>query len=833
MATEFRDFEKEPEQGSKAFFKVTIGEESAFVGMNIDEYNTLKRGIKNGYKILDGEGQEIEILSRVEEPHGETITMIEADINFSKACVNLIEEEDPTILDKIVEARLLFENGSTQLISAKFNTIRFIESVIDEIGYCVFEVEDETRNTRITKVDIKSELPSNTKESVIMSGEDCITFQTTTEPNKYFPTVYTDLFDEHWNCIGKLQMMNVSIFNKIRSGEVLKHIGGNTSIYTVSISDIGLENGKVVYTSQPNEFVLGKDYELIEGLTEIVEVRDDEGEVLIAKAIMAKDQLDKYRDHNTISISIDTESVCEYEDVIFARLENTGEPVKDALFYADRCKALTNFSLDYLMSTDDNRLKIKNSIPNKTDFSEKKENKNSVTTISSFCDALDKRNTSNVPKDLVEISVTTEDGAKETITLLEGNYFMVDYQMSKGIEFTFNSKKIVNLEKLNKMKDTVEPSHTIVEEDIRPLRSEVKKGTRRHLCKTAIKMKNGPTLDVLLLKEDFEIVEKSLNSGKSVPVKVPSQNYEGVVEGIKLIGEIETESLPFFLLRENALVENVSNLKADKGNNLYADFYDKDGNCVIVDGIVSKEDFEKYRNGGVKFLECTNGVYYTVEIAKAKISNNSWNNDTREIEYTNLPVQYVYDEGLKAIVFKSDSDLDKVKESVKNKCLFVLIDSAFGPRMLKLNPKDAKDFYKCLKDKRNLKINGVACRSINIAYYSADYEETMFREDRCSFEVGNGKVRNDIRAELPLVYRVKGSEPKQPLTLVFEDGKRSRAIMIARDVEELRRRRMIFEGRYIVDIENVGDFCDEGITHLICGDRILTRQTLLDLLDCN
>ena len=749
MATEFRDFEKEPEQGSKAFFKVTIGEESAFVGMNIDEYNTLKRGIKNGYKILDGEGQEIEILSRVEEPHGETITMIEADINFSKACVNLIEEEDPTILDKIVEARLLFENGSTQLISAKFNTIRFIESVIDEIGYCVFEVEDETRNTRITKVDVKSELPSNTKESIIMSGEDCITFQTTTEPNKYFPTVYTDLFDEHWNCIGKLQMMNVSIFNKIRSGEVLKHIGGNTSIYTVSISDIGLENGKVVYTSQPNEFVLGKDYELIEGLTEIVEVRDDEGEVLIAKAIMAKDQLEKYRDHNTISISIDTESVCEYEDVIFARLENTGEPVKDALFYADRCKALTNFSLDYLMSTDDNRLKIKNSIPNKTDFSEKKENKNSVTTISSFCDAF------------------------------------------------------------------------------------VKGKVRRHLCKTAIKINNGPTLDVLLLKEDFEIVEKSLNVGKSVPVKVPSQNYEGVVEGIKFIEEIETELLPFFLLRENALVENASNLKANKGNNLYADFYDKDGNCVIVDGIVSKEDFEKYRNGGVKFLECTNGVYYTVEIAKAKISNNSWNNDTREIEYTNLPTQYVYDEGLKAIVFKSDSDLDKVKESVKNKCLFVLIDSAFGPRMLKLNPKDAKDFYKCLKDKRNLKINGVACRSINIAYYSADYEETMFREDRCSFEVGNGKVRNDIRADLPLVYRVKGSEPKQSLTLVFEDGKRSRAIMIARDVEELRKRRMIFEGRYIVDVENVGDFCDEGITHLICGDRILTRQTLLDLLDCN
>lgn len=749
MATEFRDFEKEPEQGSKAFFKVTIGEESAFVGMNIDEYNTLKRGIKNGYKILDGEGQEIEILSRVEEPHGETITMIEADINFSKACVNLIEEEDPTILDKIVEARLLFENGSTQLISAKFNTIRFIESVIDEIGYCVFEVEDETRNTRITKVDIKSELPSNTKESVIMSGEDCITFQTTTEPNKYFPTVYTDLFDEHWNCIGKLQMMNVTIFNKIRSGEVLKHIGGNTSIYTVSISDIGLENGKVVYTSQPNEFVLGKDYELIEGLTEIVEVRDDRGEVLIAKAIMAKDQLDKYRDHNTISISIDTESVCEYEDVIFARLENTGEPVKDALFYADRCKALTNFSLDYLMSTDDNRLKIKNSIPNKTDFSEKKENKNSVSTISSFCDAF------------------------------------------------------------------------------------VKGKVRRHLCKIAIKVKNGPTLDVLLLKEDFEIVEKSLNVGKSVPVKVPSQNYEGVVEGIKFIEEIETELLPFFLLRENALVENASNLKANKGNNLYADFYDKDGNCVIVDGIVSKEDFEKYRNGGVKFLECTNGVYYTVEIAKAKISNNSWNNDTREIEYTNLPIQYVYDEGLKAIVFKSDSDLDKVKESVKNKCLFVLIDSAFGPRMLKLNPKDAKDFYKCLKDKRNLKINGVACRSINIAYYSADYEETMFREDRCSFEVGNGKVRNDIRADLPLVYRVKGSEPKQSLTLVFEDGKRSRAIMIARDVEELRKRRMIFEGRYIVDVENVGDFCDEGITHLICGDRILTRQTLLDLLDCN
>lgn len=749
MATEFRDFEKEPEQGSKAFFKVTIGEESAFVGMNIDEYNTLKRGIKNGYKILDGEGQEIEILSRVEEPHGETITMIEADINFSKACVNLIEEEDPTILDKIVEARLLFENGSTQLISAKFNTIRFIESVIDEIGYCVFEVEDETRNTRITKVDIKSELPSNTKESVIMSGEDCITFQTTTEPNKYFPTVYTDLFDEHWNCIGKLQMMNVSIFNKIRSGEVLKHIGGNTSIYTVSISDIGLENGKVVYTSQPNEFVLGKDYELIEGLTEIVEVRDDEGEVLIGKAIMAKDQLEKYRDHNTISISIDTESVCEYEDVIFAKLENTGEPVKDALFYADRCKALTNFSLDYLMSTDDNRLKIKNSIPNKTDFSEKKENKNSVTTISSFCDAF------------------------------------------------------------------------------------VKGKVRRHLCKTAIKVKNGPTLDVLLLKEDFEIVEKSLNVGKSVPVKVPSQNYEGVVEGIKFIEEIETELLPFFLLRENALVENASNLKANKGNNLYADFYDKDGNCVIVDGIVSKEDFEKYRNGGVKFLECTNGVYYTVEIAKAKISNNSWNNDTREIEYTNLPIQYVYDEGLKAIVFKSDSDLDKVKESVKNKCLFVLIDSAFGPRMLKLNPKDAKDFYKCLKDKRNLKINGVACRSINIAYYSADYEETMFREDRCSFEVGNGKVRNDIRADLPLVYRIKDSEPKQSLTLVFEDGKRSRAIMIARDVEELRKRRMIFEGRYIVDVENVGDFCDEGITHLICGDRILTRQTLLDLLDCN
>lgn len=749
MATEFRDFEKEPEKGSKAFFKVTIGEESAFVGMNIDEYNTLKRGIKNGYKILDGEGQEIEILSRVEEPHGETITMIEADINFSKACVNLIEEEDPTILDKIVEARLLFENGSTQLISAKFNTIRFIESVIDEIGYCVFEVEDETRNTRITKVEVKSELPSNTKESVIMSGEDCITFQTTTEPNKYFPTVYTDLFDEHWNCIGKLQMMNVTIFNKIRSGEVLKHIGGNTSIYTVSISNIGLENGKVVYTSQPNEFVLGKDYELIEGLTEIVEVRDDEGEVLIAKAIMAKDQLDKYRDHNTISISVDTESVCEYEDVIFARLENTGEPVKDALFYADRCKALTNFSLDYLMSTDDNRLKIKNSIPNKTDFSEKKENKNSVTTISSFCDAF------------------------------------------------------------------------------------VKGKVRRHLCKTAIKVKNGPTLDVLLLKEDFEIVEKSLNVGKSVPVKVPSQNYEGVVEGIKFIEEIETELLPFFLLRENALVENASNLKANKGNNLYADFYDKDGNCVIVDGIVSKEDFEKYRNGGVKFLECTNGVYYTVEIGKAKISNNSWNNDTREIEYTNLPIQYVYDEGLKAIVFKSDSDLDKVKESVKNKCLFVLIDSAFGPRMLKLNPKDAKDFYKCLKDKRNLKINGVACRSINIAYYSADYEETMFREDRCSFEVGNGKVRNDIRADLPLVYRVKGSEPKQSVTLVFEDGKRSRAIMIARDVEELRKRRMIFEGRYIVDVENVGDFCDEGITHLICGDRILTRQTLLDLLDCN
>lgn len=680
---------------------------------------------------------------------GETITMIEADINFSKACVNLIEEEDPTILDKIVEARLLFENGSTQLISAKFNTIRFIESVIDEIGYCVFEVEDETRNTRITKVDVKSELPSNTKESIIMSGEDCITFQTTTEPNKYFPTVYTDLFDEHWNCIGKLQMMNVSIFNKIRSGEVLKHIGGNTSIYTVSISDIGLENGKVVYTSQPNEFVLGKDYELIEGLTEIVEVRDDEGEVLIAKAIMAKDQLEKYRDHNTISISIDTESVCEYEDVIFARLENTGEPVKDALFYADRCKALTNFSLDYLMSTDDNRLKIKNSIPNKTDFSEKKENKNSVTTISSFCDAF------------------------------------------------------------------------------------VKGKVRRHLCKTAIKINNGPTLDVLLLKEDFEIVEKSLNVGKSVPVKVPSQNYEGVVEGIKFIEEIETELLPFFLLRENALVENASNLKANKGNNLYADFYDKDGNCVIVDGIVSKEDFEKYRNGGVKFLECTNGVYYTVEIAKAKISNNSWNNDTREIEYTNLPTQYVYDEGLKAIVFKSDSDLDKVKESVKNKCLFVLIDSAFGPRMLKLNPKDAKDFYKCLKDKRNLKINGVACRSINIAYYSADYEETMFREDRRSFEVGNGKVRNDIRADLPLVYRVKGSEPKQSLTLVFEDGKRSRAIMIARDVEELRKRRVIFEGRYIVDVENVGDFCDEGITHLICGDRILTRQTLLDLLDCN
>lgn len=749
MATEFRDFEKEPEKGSKAFFKVTIGEESAFVGMNIDEYNTLKRGIKNGYKILDGEGQEIEILSRVEEPHGETITMIEADINFSKACVNLIEEEDPTILDKIVEARLLFENGSTQLISAKFNTIRFIESVIDEIGYCVFEVEDETRNTRITKVDIKSELPSNTKESVIMSGEDCITFQTTTEPNKYFPTVYTDLFDEHWNCIGKLQMMNVTIFNKIRSGEVLKHIGGNTSIYTVSISDIGLENGKVVYTSQPNEFILGKDYELIEGLTEIVEIRDDEGEVLIAKAIMAKDQLEKYRDHNTISISIDTESVCEYEDVIFARLENTGEPVKDALFYADRCKALTNFSLDYLMSTDDNRLKTKNSIPNKTDFSEKKENKNSVTTISSFCDAF------------------------------------------------------------------------------------VKGKVRRHLCKTAIKVKNGPTLDVLLLKEDFEIVEKSLDSGKSVPMKVPSQNYEGVVEGIKFIEEIETELLPFFLLRENALVENASNLKANKGNNLYADFYDKDGNCVIVDGIVSKEDFEKYRNGGVKFLECTNGVYYTVEIAKAKISNNSWNNDTREIEYTNLPIQYVYDEGLKAIVFKSDSDLDKVKESVKNKCLFVLIDSAFGPRMLKLNPKDAKDFYKCLKDKRNLKINGVACRSINIAYYSADYEETMFREDRCSFEVGNGKVRNDIRADLPLVYRVKGSEPKQLLTLVFEDGKRSRAVMISRDVEELRKRRMIFEGRYIVDVENVGDFCDEGITHLICGDRILTRQTLLDLLDCN
>lgn len=749
MATEFRDFEKEPEQGSKAFFKVTIGEESAFVGMNIDEYNTLKRGIKNGYKILDGEGQEIEILSRVEEPHGETITMIEADINFSKACVNLIEEEDPTILDKIVEARLLFENGSTQLISAKFNTIRFIESVIDEIGYCVFEVEDETRNTRITKVDVKSELPSNTKESVIISGEDCITFQTTTEPNKYFPTVYTDLFDEHWNCIGKLQMMNVPIFNKIRSGEVLKHIGGNTSIYTVSISDIGLENGKVVYTSQPNEFVLGKDYELIEGLTEIVEVRDDRGEVLIGKAIMAKDQLEKYRDHNTISISIDTESVCEYEDVIFARLENTGEPVKDALFYADRCKALTNFSLDYLMSTDDNRLKIKNSIPNKTDFSEKKENKNSVTTISSFCDAF------------------------------------------------------------------------------------VKGKVRRHLCKTAIKVKNGPTLDVLLLKEDFEIVEKSLNVGKSVPVKVPSQNYEGVVEGIKFIEEIETELLPFFLLRENALVENASNLKANKGNNLYADFYDKDGNCVIVDGIVSKEDFEKYRNGGVKFLECTNGVYYTVEIVKAKISNNSWSNDTREIEYTNLPIQYVYDEGLKAIVFKSDSDLDKVKESVKNKCLFVLIDSAFGPRMLKLNPKDAKDFYKCLKDKRNLKINGVACRSINIAYYSVDYEETMFREDRCSFEVGNGKVRNDIRADLPLVYRIKDSEPKQSLTLVFEDGKRSRAIMIARDVEELRKRRMIFEGRYIVDIENVGDFCDEGITHLICGDRILTRQTLLDLLDCN
>lgn len=579
---------KEPEQGSKAFFKVTIGEESAFVGMNIDEYNTLKRGIKNGYKILDGEGQEIEILSRVEEPHGETITMIEADINFSKACVNLIEEEDPTILDKIVEARLLFENGSTQLISAKFNTIRFIESVIDEIGYCVFEVEDETRNTRITKVDVKSELPSNTKESIIMSGEDCITFQTTTEPNKYFPTVYTDLFDEHWNCIGKLQMMNVSIFNKIRSGEVLKHIGGNTSIYTVSISDIGLENGKVVYTSQPNEFVLGKDYELIEGLTEIVEVRDDEGEVLIAKAIMAKDQLEKYRDHNTISISIDTESVCEYEDVIFARLENTGEPVKDALFYADRCKALTNFSLDYLMSTDDNRLKIKNSIPNKTDFSEKKENKNSVTTISSFCDAF------------------------------------------------------------------------------------VKGKVRRHLCKTAIKINNGPTLDVLLLKEDFEIVEKSLNVGKSVPVKVPSQNYEGVVEGIKFIEEIETELLPFFLLRENALVENASNLKANKGNNLYADFYDKDGNCVIVDGIVSKEDFEKYRNGGVKFLECTNGVYYTVEIAKAKISNNSWNNDTREIEYTNLPTQYVYDEGLKAIVFKSDSDLDKVKESVKTNAYLYL-----------------------------------------------------------------------------------------------------------------------------------------------------------------
>lgn len=749
MATEFRDFEKEPEQGSKAFFKVTIGSDNAFVGMNIDEYNTLKRGIKNGYKILDGEGQEIEILSRIEEPHGETITMIEADINFSKACVNLIEEEDPTILDKIVEARLLFENGSTQLVSAKFNTIRFIESVIDEIGYCVFEVEDETRNTRITKVEVKSELPSNTKESVIMSGEDCITFQTTTEPNKYFPTVYTDLFDEHWNCIGKLQMMNVPIFNKIRSGEVLKRIGGNTSIYTVSISDIGLENGKVVYTSQPNEFILGKDYELIEGLTEIVEVRDDEGEVLIGKAIMAKDQLDKYRDHNTISISIDTESVCEYEDVIFARLENTGEPVKDALFYADRCKALTNFSLDYLMSTDDNRLKTKNSIPNKTDFSEKKENKNSVTTISSFCDAF------------------------------------------------------------------------------------VKGKVRRHLCKTAIKVENGPTLDVLLLKEDFEIVEKSLNSGKSVPVKVPSQNYEGVVEGIKFIEEIETELLPFFLLRENALVENASNLKANKGNNLYADFYDKDGNCVIVDGIVSKEDFEKYRNGGVKFLECTNGVYYTVEIVKAKISNNSWNNDTREIEYTNLPIQYVYDEGLKAIVFKSDSDLDKVKESVKNKCLFVLIDSAFGPRMLKLNPKDAKDFYRCLKDKRNLKINGVACRSINIAYYSADYEETMFREDRCSFEVGNGKVRNDIKADLPLVYRVKDSEPKQPLILVFEDGKHSRAIMIARDVEELRKRRMIFEGRYIVDIENVGDFCDEGITHLICGDRILTRQTLLDLLDCN
>lgn len=749
MATEFRDFEKEPEKGSKAFFKVTIGEESAFVGMNIDEYNTLKRGIKNGYKILDGEGQEIEILSRVEEPHVETITMIEADINFSKACVNLIEEEDPTILDKIVEARLLFENGSTQLISAKFNTIRFIESVIDEIGYCVFEVEDETRNTRITKVEVKSELPSNTKESVIMSGEDCITFQTTTEPNKYFPTVYTDLFDEHWNCIGKLQMMNVTIFNKIRSGEVLKHIGGNTSIYTVSISDIGLENGKVVYTSQPNEFILGKDYELIEGLTEIVEVRDDEGEVLIAKAIMAKDQLEKYRDHNTISISIDTESVCEYEDVIFARLENTGEPVKDALFYADRCKALTNFSLDYLMSTDDNRLKIKNSIPNKTDFSEKKENKNSVTTISSFCDAF------------------------------------------------------------------------------------VKGKVRRHLCKTAIKVKNGPTLDVLLLKEDFEIVEKSLNVGKSVPVKVPSQNYEGVVEGIKFIEEIETELLPFFLLRENALVENASNLKANKGNNLYVDFYDKDGNCVIVDGIVSKEDFEKYRNGGVKFLECTNGVYYTVEIVKAKISNNSWNNDTREIEYTNLPIQYVYDEGLKAIVFKSDSDLDKVKESVKNKCLFVLIDSAFGPRMLKLNPKDAKDFYRCLKDKRNLKINGVACRSIKIAHYSVDYEETMFREDRCSFEVGKGKVRNDIRADLPLVYRVKDSEPKQSVTLVFEDGKRSRAVMIARDVEELRKRRMVFEGRYIVDIENVGDFCDEGITHLICGDRILTRQTLLDLLDCN
>ena len=748
MVTEFRDFEKEPKQGSKAFFEVITKDGKAFIGMNFDDYKILKNGIQKGYKVVNKEGEEIEILSRINEPKEQEVRMVEIGVKFTQSCLILLEEEGKETLDKIVEARLLFENGSTQLISAKFNTIRFIESVIDEIGYCVFEVEDETRNIKITKVDVKSELPRNTKESVIMSGEDCITFQTTTEPNKYFPTVYTDLFDEHWDCIGKLQMMNVSIFNKIRSGEVLKHIGGNKDIYTVSISDIGLEKGKVIYTSQPNEFVLEKDYELIEGLTEIVEVRDDEGEVLIGKAIMVKDQLEKYKEHNTLSISIDTESICEYEDVIFRKLENTGEPIKDALFYADRCKALTNFSLDYLLSTDDNRLKTKNSIPNKTDFSEKKENKNSVTTISSFCEALDKGK------------------------------------------------------------------------------------VRRHLYKTAIKMKNGPTLDVLLLKEDFEIVEKSLNSGKSVPVKVPSQNYEGVVEGIKFIEEIETELLPFFLLRENALIENASNLKANKGNNLYADFYDKDGNCVIVDGIVSKEDFEKYRNGGVKFLECTNGVYYTVEIAKAKISNNSWNNDTREIEYTNLPIQYVYDEDLKAIVFRSDSDLNKVKESVKNKCLFVLIDSSFGPRMLKLNPKDAKDFYRCLKDNKNLKINRVACRSINIAYYSADYEETMFREDRCSFEVGNGKVRNDIRADLPLVYRVKGSEPKQSLTLVFEDGKRSRAIMIARDVEELRKRRMILEGRYIVNVENIGDSCDEGITHLICGDRILTRQTLLDLLDC-